>query len=1568
MKGILKKIIQIVMIMVIVLSTMPVFTMAEAESNELRTTVEKQVRAYAKSINYSNADDKAASALAKHGLTGKGKDLNVGASHGLTVTLVNSEMMQEALTDAVTWSIKEMQDLYQTTLYSWGNVLFYGAGNSETRYEFYEASSFSLADEEGRDHLHGRVKYSDKTMNSYDDSLVWIAGNVRARLQINQVKISGTEATYRVNVSMHDTFDFTQAGKDEFKDFMSTLGSILFKEFSWKSSFSFDVNVPYTSCNHQMHSYHWSYDSGQDMIVSKTSNGETYNGVTKRTTSEGDDYYKMDVGALLHADQPWVMEIDAKNYSSIEISPWGNCGSVTYPSLRLRRNLFSGFYFHDYVMISEETQKEYNLANPHKAIAHTYEEPLTGINKTILYTYRYENVIDENGNNRIVLTIFNTQTGEVILDKVTMDDQYDKPSWTSKKELVASDVYWENGQDLYIDYIGTTNYPFSAAEFNLRIYEGGIESDGSAVEAVKTVKPTCISDGYTVYKCTRCNDTYNGDVVKALGHEYQPVTTNATCTEDGYVTHTCTRCKESYTEPGLEKLGHVEIMDTEAVDATCTETGMSASSHCERCDEILSEAEVIEALGHDYESVVTDPTCTESGYTTYTCTRCEEAYVDDETEALGHTFTSWEVAELATPEKEGLETRTCEVCEYIETRTFEYVEHTYETEVIESTCVEKGYTKHTCTECGFTYQDNYTDLSDHDYGQWYVETEATHEETGVERRDCELCDAYETREIDVEEHEYTSTVVAPTCTAEGYTLYTCECGESYKEEFTGMTQHSYGEMSVLKEADCLNGGTKMHVCEACGHEEIIQVEPLGHHYESEIIKPSCTEGGYTKHQCERCEESYISDPTEAKGHEMTEWMSVLEATCLESGTEMKDCLMCDYYETREVEALGHEYEEKIVNPDCVNDGYTEHSCIRCDESYIDTIVESNGHGYGEWIVELEATCLEEGRQKRICTGCSEEEIEVLPKIDHKAVIDEAVESTCTELGWTEGAHCEMCQSVLVEQEVTEALGHDEIEEVIEPTCSTVGYTLHTCSRCDFEKMDSYVPMVEHTFGKWEIIEAPTLEKEGAERRECTKCEFYETRVMAKTEHQFKMEEIEPTCSEEGYTLYTCTVCGTEVKDHVVEALGHDYGQWYLYKEATCTKYGLEARECSRCDEFEIQKTDPAGHDYNETVVEPDCTQMGYTIFECKVCGSKHEGNYTEANGHQYGQWVDIGKAECLKRGAQRRDCEVCDAFETQETDELPHDYEATLTEATCLEGGYTVYTCTRCEDTYTSDETEAAGHKMGKWNVTIEPTCLAAGKEMSQCEHCDYTETREVEALGHKYVDKGKAATCTEDGVKAEVCERCGDKKEEVELKATGHSWKTRTVSATCTRDGYTETYCEHCSQSKKSNEVSASGHSFGEYISNNDATMDADGTKTSKCSKCGKKDTVTDLGTKKVISSVSVSVPEDYTVMAGEELDASKLEMTVTFEDGTTASVSDFEVTGFDSSKTGEQELTVSFREHSDTVSITVEEANEAATDTETDQESAGLPVWALLPVLGGILGALVFAGKKLLVKKKVK
>ena len=151
-------------------------------------------------------------------------------------------------------------------------------------------------------------------------------------------------------------------------------------------------------------------------------------------------------------------------------------------------------------------------------------------------------------------------------------------------------------------------------------------------------------------------------------------------------------------------------------------------------------------------------------------------------------------------------------------------EHTYTDTVIASTCTEAGYTVHTC-ECGDSYTDTEVPALGHDY--------AASNTPGLLA--CTRCEAL----LEHSEHSYTETVVAPTCTEAGYTLHTCECGDSYRENEIAALGHKFVRGAIVPPT-CTEDGYRNFRCSRCGERKIVTIPAVGH----DIVNNKCTRCGY----------------------------------------------------------------------------------------------------------------------------------------------------------------------------------------------------------------------------------------------------------------------------------------------------------------------------------------------------------------------------------------------------------------------------------------------------------------------------------------------------------------------------------------------------------------------------------------------------------------------------------------------------------------------------------------------------------------------------------------------------
>ncbi len=221
-------------------------------------------------------------------------------------------------------------------------------------------------------------------------------------------------------------------------------------------------------------------------------------------------------------------------------------------------------------------------------------------------------------------------------------------------------------------------------------------------------------------------------------------------------------------------------------------------------------------------------------------------------------------------------------------------------------------------------------------------------------------------------HSYVEEVTDPTCTEQGYTIYTCTCGYSYKGSITEPT-HQYGEWEVVEKATLEKPGIKQAKCLNCDH--IIEQQFTHQHEFIEVmLPPTCLEDGVQGTYCECGEEHLITHP--ALGHEYQE--EIIEPTCEEEGYTKYSCIRCtESYIENKVPAKGHKYAADIILPSCKEEGYTLYTC-ECGESYQDNFTEKTEHNYGAWEIEKEATPTTDGLKVRICCCCGNRIEEVIP--------------------------------------------------------------------------------------------------------------------------------------------------------------------------------------------------------------------------------------------------------------------------------------------------------------------------------------------------------------------------------------------------------------------------------------------------------------------------------------------------------------------------------------------------------------------------------------------------------------
>ena len=260
----------------------------------------------------------------------------------------------------------------------------------------------------------------------------------------------------------------------------------------------------------------------------------------------------------------------------------------------------------------------------------------------------------------------------------------------------------------------------------------------------------------------------------------------------------------------------------------------------------------------------------------------------------------------------------------------------------------------------------------------------------------------------------------------------------------------------------------------------------------------------------------------------------------------------------------------------------------------------------------------------------------------------------------------------------------------EPTCTKDGYTTHTCN-CGITYTTDPVDKLDHNMGEWTVIKEPACTAEGSKRRDCDRCDHFETEVINATGHDYKSVVTAPTCTAKGYTTHTCSVCSNSYAD---------------------------------------SETAAQGHSYKSVVTAPTCTTAGYTTYSCS-CGDTYTSDPVDKLGHNMGSWTVVQEPTCTCNGLKQQNCSRCDYSINDGIAAEGHDHKAVVTAPTCTNNGYTTHTCSVCGNSYADSETAALGHAMGEWTVITEATPSAKGEEKQTCSRCDYAETRELEYEGN---------------------------------------------------------------------------------------------------------------------------------------------------------------------------------------------------------------------------------------------
>ena len=737
--------------------------------------------------------------------------------------------------------------------------------------------------------------------------------------------------------------------------------------------------------------------------------------------------------------------------------------------------------------------------------------------------------------------------------------------------------------------------------------------------------------GYTAatatFTCTENDDTQTVNATVTSATSGNTTTYTATATFNG----------SSYTDTKTVTVTppHTHTYGTPTWSWANDYSSATATFTCAECGESTTVTD-----NSPVETVVTAASCTADKVVTYTATVVldgsehskKTGKVTVSGTATGHRWSDWTVTKQPTCTEKGTETRSCSICNEVETRDIDATGHDLTAhEAVAATCTTAGNSAYwSCSKCNKFFSDanGNTEIQ---ANSWV---------------------------IDALGHKLTKTDgVAATCTTAGNSEYwTCSvCGKFFSDG-DGKTEiaedswilpakgHTLTKTNAVA-ATCLEGGNEAYwTCSVCGK---FFGDGLGN---------------------EEIEEN--SWKTEALGHNWSEWKVTTPATELEEGVETRTCSRCGETETRTIEKLTHVHQLTPVaasEPTCEEAGNTAYwFCNRGDNPCGKYFSDANGEHeiteIGSWII---------------------------PALGHDLTAHEAVAATCTEDGNYAYWSCSTCGKYFSDEEGTTAIkegswvipasGHDwgepiyvwandhssvtaqvicnnDTDHVVtelvgttsvttEPTCEEAGETVYTSNAfksdlLEVQTMTVPIAPLGHDWGDWEVVTPATETSTGVEERTCSVCKKTETRDIPVLGHEHKLshvDAVEATCTEPGVIEYW--IC-----DQGDNPCGKIFGDAGGTIELNTEDLAVPVKD----------------HTPGEAVVENEiaatCETAGSyeEVVRCVYCGEiiSREVKTTEALGHDWGKWEVTTPATKEAAGVETRKCSRCDATETRPIDKL----------------------------------------------------------------------------------------------------------------------------------------------------------------------------------------------------------------------------------------------------------------------------------------------------------------------------
>ena len=1024
----------------------------------------------------------------------------------------------------------------------------------------------------------------------------------------------------------------------------------------------------------------------------------------------------------------------------------------------------------------------------------------------------------------------------------------------------------------------------------------------------ETTPATCTAAGVESRTCSYCGQTETNPI-PALGHDVHMIApVNPTCMTPGNYSYTyCDRCKKvltiNFADVTSQNITYNNATPSQAVwtdanahnygafvettAATCTEDGLLTSTCSYNSSH--TQTKVIPKLGHDWGdwTVTTAATCTTDGVETRVCAN-DTNHEHDETRPIpktGHNWTSWTVTVPATCTANGTETRTCQNsgCSETETRTIPKLDHNWSA---------------------------WTDLG----------------ETQGHSRTCSVGSETET-----EAHTWTNVVnpdalVAASSNpcAAGVSYYkTCSvCGRISTDANNTFTTQTAGHRLVAvpaQAATCTEAGHEAYwQCAVCNKyfsdanaaNEIsapVTTTALGHNFDTTATPIEGTNGHM--YQCTRCGGyGYGNALGNVQAHTFNQqnrgnrYIAGAATDCGQTATYYYSCVCGAVGTTTFSDQSGTLNHNLTAHPavaaTCAAEGRIAYwECSRCHRLFSDangttevhadalSVPKSTTHSFGNWETVTAATCTQPGSEKQVCSVCGKIELR------DTAVGHHSFTSTTyrTNNNGTHSVKCINCDVYGPDVTCTNTTSTSTAAD-----CLHQGTTTYTCSDCHGSwtvtgTYGTHTGMTNHP------AVAPSCTTDGTvEYWTCSVCNKYfsdaagsNERTLAEltdpaTGHTMTLTPANAAdCTRAGNTAYyTCSTCGHYFSDALgqyeitanswnVAALGHNWGEWTVTTQPSCTAAGVETRECARCHITETRYPVATGHKLVFVpAVAPTCTADGSLAnYTCALCG-KHfsdAAGTTEmativdpALGHDFdttGTPVEHGTGhyyKCTRCGEYGFNGVVgattTHSYTVQNNGAI---YAKDGSAADCTHQGEFYYSCACGANEHDDNHTFFAGGSLGhvlRHFAAVTATCKDDGNlEYWYCSRCGnyYSDanantqtTLAAVTISHTTIahtmpntwTETVPATCTEDGLESRVCTVCGVYTETQAITALNHDFANGTVYQSY-NNGTHAVKCARCDVYNPTTENCADSK---EIVSTTAADCTHLGTTTYRCTRCG--------------------------------------------------------------------------------------------------------------------------------------